>query len=658
VLLLLGAPLVAAEGEDEIIRLAPREGSGPSSGAARADATGPRRGFDYSSFEARLESVWFQRKTLLANGRDEDSRAQLERIRAFCEEEGIKRLEHLAGALVAEAHRFHLEGNDVHALSALEFADAFDPARPQTHVARAKVLWSSGGGTLAAARELLRAITASAMRSLQDLSLLPRVMFVLGLAALGAALVFAVLMIVRHQAPLRHEAEEWTSGFLGPPWPEVAGWALISLPLITWFAAGWTALYWLVISFRFMNRTEKVATASLLLIGALTMPVYRVAVGLYGTTANPAVRATVTSVGGEYDPDRIVRLRELVEAHPEDPVYRFLLAGLYKNGHYFEEAFDEYKAVLDLDPSFAPAQINIGNIFYTTGQYAAAITNYHDVLSHEPESFLVHFNLHLAQSEDFHFKEAEESLQRARQIDAERVASLLAGSNDYDDRIAVQDAGLNMLSVWQAAVAGRSPADGAVRGAGVGALIQPSQFVNTVAMICLGTLLACFGVSFLTRENPRARSCIRCGRPFCYRCKSQREAQEYCGQCLHLYVLRDGLEPETKAKKLYEVERHESWSRRSRRLLAFLFPGAGHVLRGKTGLGLLLLGLWFALLISAVPGILVLEGGGGLQITSDLLLPPDVPTRFDPHPGRYLAFLMLPGIWLIGNWRMWRTREI
>jgi tetratricopeptide (TPR) repeat protein len=369
------------------------------------------------------------------------------------------------------------------------------------------------------------------------------------------------------------------------------------------------------------------------------------------------VRTTVTSVGGEYDPDRIVRLRQLVDAHPGDPVYRFLLAGLYKNGRYFEEAYEEYKAVLGIDPSFVPAQINIGNIFYATGQYAAAITTYHQVLALEPDSFLAHFNLHLAQSEDFHFSEAEESLQQARRIDGDRVASLLADSGDYDNRTAVQDASLDMFSVWEAAVGGRSLSAGAVRQAGVASLVQPKQFVNALAVACVAALVACFLLSFLGRNSALARRCIRCGRPFCHRCKSQREAQEYCGQCLHLYVLRDGLAPETKPKKLYDVQRHERRTRRTRRLLSLLFPGSGHVLRGKTGTGLLLLGLWFALLLAAVPEFLTPETSADLSLSADVLLPADVPPRFDPHPGRYLAVLLLPAIWLVGNWRLWRERE-
>ena len=53
-------------------------------------------------------------------------------------------------------------------------------------------------------------------------------------------------------------------------------------------------------------------------------------------------------------------------------MYRFLLAGLYKNGRYFEDAFQEYKRVLDAAPSTYQARINLGNIYFVLGQYGEA----------------------------------------------------------------------------------------------------------------------------------------------------------------------------------------------------------------------------------------------------------------------------------------------
>src|SRR6185295_17796528 len=101
--------------------------------------------------------------------------------------------------------------------------------------------------------------------------------------------------------------------------------------------------------------------------------------------------------------------------------------------------------------------INIGNIFYATGQYSEAITNYRRALDIDPGSFLAYFNLHLAQSEDFRFSAADESLRMARSLDADRVADLLSAASGWGDRPAVQDAFLRMGSVWEAAIGGRRP---------------------------------------------------------------------------------------------------------------------------------------------------------------------------------------------------------
>ncbi|NIM63847.1 MAG: hypothetical protein GTO30_20025, partial [Acidobacteria bacterium] len=80
---------------------------------------GNRRGFDYERFETRLESLWFQRKAFLADGADDKAAEQAELIEAFCREEGIRRLEPLAGALLAETERHLDTGRYNRALAAL-----------------------------------------------------------------------------------------------------------------------------------------------------------------------------------------------------------------------------------------------------------------------------------------------------------------------------------------------------------------------------------------------------------------------------------------------------------------------------------------------------------------------------------------------------------
>jgi hypothetical protein len=55
--------------------------------------------------------------------------------------------------------------------------------------------------------------------------------------------------------------------------------------------------------------------------------------------------------------------------------------------------------------------------------------------------------------------------------------------------------------------------------------------------------------------------------------------------------------------------------------------------------------------------LLTLGSSAGVDLATDLLLRSEVPTRFDPHPGRTLALVAMAGVWLFSNWRAWRTRE-
>ena len=65
----------------------------------------------------------------------------------------------------------------------------------------------------------------------------------------------------------------------------------------------------------------------------------------------------------------------------------------------------------------------------------------------------------------------------------------------------------------------------------------------------------------------------------------------------------------------------------------------------------------FTLLIAAVPELLSLSADAGLRLSGDLLLPAQVPLRFEGHPGRYLAALVLPLAWFIANWPLRPGKE-
>lgn len=661
--ILLALPAHGQSLDTGVIRLGPSKASAADDTLGRPDTGdsewGGRHGFDYDSFQQRFESFWFRRKALLAEGRLEDAHRQSELIRSFCSEEGVRRMEAPAAALVAEASRYYDEGSYEKALASLDLAETLDPGLPQIHFARAALMRHSGGGSLEALREFAAGIEGSFVEAWNNWTLVNHLAILAVVAMLAAVGVFSIVMTFKYNTVFRHEVEEAMVRAGAERVGVAAGWGILLLPLLTWFFAGWTLLYWIVLMFRFMRRMERVAAVTLLLATAAAVPAFKAAVALYGMTTDPAVRTTLESAGGAYSPDRLVKLQELAEANPDDAVYHFLLAGLYKDGRYFQEAYGHYREVLRLDPGNYQAHINIGNIYYRLGQYGEAISAYREALDQRPDSVLAHYNMYLAQSESFRFKDAEASLKTAQQLDAELARELLSRDAGADLRSRVEDASIHIGSVWRAAVEGRPLRATLETEAEAGSWQPvPGHFLNVLSVAALAALLACGGMVILFREQPAGR-CIRCGRPFCHLCRSGREGQEYCSQCVHLFVIGDGLAPETKTRKLYEVERYEKSIRRGRRLFSLLLPGASHLLRGVAARGSALVFLWVLMLIAWNPVVLTpAERLAGLDFHFEMLRPGCVPAAFAIEPSAILALLGALVVWVLGNSWVWRRREV
>ncbi len=640
-----------AEVERGVIRLA-RPADPESQPMSEPDPlSAARRGFDVQAFDGRFESLWFQRKAYQAGGRDDDTIRQSDLIREFVAAEGVRRLETPAGALLIESRGWLREGNYEKALASLALAESLDPGRPQIMLARAHVLWASGAGALSAGAEWLHAIRATASLAFHDLSVLHGSALVAVVAVLGGVALFALFMALRYQMALRHDVEEWLTREDRELWAKAGGWVVLLLPFIVWVGAGWAAVYWIVATFRYMRRRERYLAASMLLACAFAVPAYRFSVGLYGLAADPTVRTTIAAANGGYDPDRIVKLRELVDAHTDDPVYRFLLAGLYKNGRYFEEAFQEYKRVLETAPSTYQARINLGNIYFLLGQYGEAIANYRKALDTRPDSVLAYYDMYLAQSDSFKLKEAADSLSRARDLDSAETNRLLTAGSREGGGPKVIDAVIDFDSIWQATVEGRHLREWL--GAGLEErhwTMVLKELANPISLIALFGIVSCGIVLTAFRGFAPAQRCIRCGRPFCSHCKSGRDGQDFCSQCVHLFVLGDGLAPETKSMKLYEVGRHEARGRRGRRIASALLPGASHVLNGSAWIGCGLLMLWILAWAGGLPQSLApIERILGIGVHFAGLRPGPVPDAYEMDALTLLAIPLGTVVWLIGN---------
>lgn len=244
-------------------------------------------------------------------------------------------------------------------------------------------------------------------------------------------------------------------------------------------------------------------------------------------------------------------------------------------------------------------------------------------------------------------------------MDSKRLADLFAAAADRGERPTVIDSTLQMASVWDAAIGGAgfpSAASGAVSGVKRHWLVR--QALNPLSVVSVATLLLAAMMLAATRRTEPARRCIRCGRPFCQHCRSGRDGHEYCSQCHHLFVLGDGLAPETKQRKVWEVERHERWTRVARALASVVLPGSRQLLRGRALLGVIILLTWVTSLLAWRPELLApFERATGLDVGLQMLTQSSVPALYDIDAFGLLALVSACLIWLTANVAPWKRGE-
>ena len=105
---------------------------------------------------------------------------------------------------------------------------------------------------------------------------------------------------------------------------------------------------------------------------------------------------------------------------------------------------------------------------------------------------------------------------------------------------------------------------------------------------------------------------------------------------MHLFILRDGVAPGVKNKKMEEVARYRRRVDLGARVLNLVMPGGGHVLGGRTLAGTALLMAWCGLAFA-------IASRGSLLVSPEWIAPASGSIAMLP-----LAFAWLV-VWLIGN---------
>ncbi len=409
-------------------------------------------------------------------------------------------------------------------------------------------------------------------------------LLIVGAAAIAITAVFlAIALFMRYGRSMSHDFREMLSARITGGSVSVLAFALLFLPIFLWLGPMWLIFYWFAIIFAYAGIAERIAIVVLLLLVALLPILIDATANRIAGVESPVVMAAISGENQAYQPEALRRLQELIAVVPDHATLQVLMGNMQNFEGNDDQSAQHYRRAIELRPNYAGAHVNLGNLLFLNNEFQAAITEYDKAQKADPDLAIAYYNASVASGETYKFDQQAQMLERARNANRSYIERL--ARTPPPQKIVMYNPPI--AEAWQInAEVVKRPAARALFGNyssfnPLRSALNPTT-VGAVLALLIGVLLW-----LKRRRSGLANACIKCGRTFCYRCKSARESSTYCTQCIHIYLKRDGVSLDTKRQKLEEVSDHLAGMTRRNRLFATFLPGSAQLMEGRTVAGIL-----------------------------------------------------------------------
>ncbi|UCF04824.1 MAG: tetratricopeptide repeat protein [bacterium] len=406
-------------------------------------------------------------------------------------------------------------------------------------------------------------------------------MFLLVVSALGALLVILVTLLMKYWPLIDHKLREgYRKKAAFPP----ASWIGLLIIIGFLFMRLGIALYSVILVIALWplaTRKEKGVVATLvILVAAISF-----ASG-YINILVPAIdpgsitgRLALISERGA-DERTIKRIREI-----NDPAFyaekEFVLGTSMYRLNYLEEARRHFLTAVSKRKDFAPAYLNLGNVYFKQGDYDKAIAGYQSVIALDSTNALAHFNIGQTYIKKMLFAESSSMLKRANTLGIEKYreshpAVTIRGLTIYEAELSTRE-------LWSIAYR-----EGRAHPARIfSEVLQPYLLFpfHRLWILLAVTMVMAAVVGKRIPKSWRAFRCDNCSMAACPECASSETGLHLCKSCASTI---DGL---TSVKVMEALLRHRrqkmSTKTGTRSAWRFIiFPGAPCIGHGKTTTGM------------------------------------------------------------------------
>jgi tetratricopeptide (TPR) repeat protein len=400
------------------------------------------------------------------------------------------------------------------------------------------------------------------------------------IAAVGGFALWALMAMRRAVPRLWHDLIE-----MGAQWrlgsnAVVLGVLIIALPI---FAGGdpvWLLLWLFTLCWAYFPTGQRVIGVLGLLLVAASPTLVEIGFRAVTHPPNAIMGATDALAEHRYDPQVLQELGSLSDTFGDDPDYRRLVGDCDRQFGMLDAAAVSYREGLRVAPGNAPLSEALGTVHYLEGDYNAAVQSFQAALESGYDPVVAEFNLSFAFAQTYHFHESEDAMNAARHVNTHRVQALARErKHDIILPVVTRRAALAMLGR-------KDPLVLFNRGLLPPPLVRNRTFEHPLAIgAILALILALLHRLVRQRSGGFAAACLKCGRPFCRRCKLSHESQSYCTQCINIFLKKDMVGIDAQIAKRQQLARRQFWLRVERRVADVLLPGLGCGFAGRPLLG-------------------------------------------------------------------------
>jgi tetratricopeptide (TPR) repeat protein len=535
-----------------------------------------------------LESLWAQHRESLRSPNPSQTTAEI--VRAMRESQldrGIQSLPAFAAALVEEARRAVRIHEYELAVDLLRGAKDLAPDYPPVYFQLARVYWLQNKlNALKVLDELASGVGAMSQNFWWSFYKAGNFILLAITALFVSFFLGSLILLVRTTSLIRHALSEAVGGKVPGIVLTAVPWAMVVLPVILGLGIAWAVIIAALWMWVFLSRKEQVVVGLFVLfLAVMPLALDALAVFVLGGSS-PTVKVLSEVRDGLVSAESAAHLARAdgVRSNPALLLARGLVA---KREGRLADAVRDYEAYAAAGGSRpAAARNNLGNVYYTAGDLDRAAAEYREAIRIDPKLVTARYNLSQVTRELFRFDEGDQLYIQARELDAEAVSSYRRIAGPHPNRVVV-DENLALADLWKGV-----EASGARRVEVSEALW--SRFMRGISLQVLPiftggliVLVPLLGYA-LGRRLSIPYACRKCGQAICDECQVATK-ERMCSACHQTLISMVGIDVKDRVRKILDIQKHRERESFVTRLLSFLLPGGGHILMGRTGVGILAL---------------------------------------------------------------------